>query len=199
MEGAVWYNCDQALRHSGAFIEFDVDVKYRREFRIVLKHSLQIAVMDSISSEGREATFAANCQMNECSAQSSEFMQGHNALRTKVAVSQCEKFSFFFKSRGKKSLSHDTTERTWYFSYPQRLWIALSLTIVGVVSFLPVYIFFISKFCEALVSYRMQVSNILARIQSFVAAAPMFLELMTSNIEGLTGPLHLHTALVLST
>jgi hypothetical protein len=158
---------------------------------MILNHGFQIALRDLISSEGREATFAANGEMNEWSAQSSEVIWGDQTQRTKCAVSQCEKFRFFLKRQGKKSLFHDNTERTWYFNYPQRLWIALSLTIVGIVSFFPVYIFFISKFCEALISYRMQVSNILARIQSFVAAAPMFLELMTSNIEGLTGMLHL--------
>ena len=123
--------------------------------------------------------------------QSSEFNRGERAHRSKVAVSQCEKFCFFVKSQGKKSLFRDNIEKTWDFHYPQRLWIALSLTIVGIISFFPFYMFFVSKFCEALISYRMQASNILVRIQSFVAAAPMFLELMTSSIGSATGLFHL--------
>ena len=111
--------------------------------------------------------------------------------RMNVFVSKCNRIcGWLLRHKERKSLLHDSLERTCYFNFPQRLWIAFSVTVVGIVSFFAVYMYFTTMFCEALISYRMQISNVLSRIKSFVGAASVYLELVTSNIgyiEGLRG------------
>jgi hypothetical protein len=102
-------------------------------------------------------------------------------------VSKCNRICGWLKHKEKKSLSHDSLEKMCYFNYPQRLWIAFSVTSVGIVFFLAAYMYFITIFCEAMISYRMQISNVLSQIKSFVGAASMYLQLITSNIGDLEG------------
>jgi hypothetical protein len=65
------------------------------------------------------------------------------------------------------------------FYYPQRLWIAFGVTNVGLVFLLIGYYFLLGRFRDFLNSFRMQVSEVLSQSNSFVAAAPGFLEQMT--------------------
>jgi hypothetical protein len=102
-------------------------------------------------------------------------------------VSKCSRICGWLRHKEKKSLSHDFLEKMCYFNYPQRLWIAFSVTAVGIVFFFAAYMYFINMFCETMISYRMQISNVLSRIKSFVGAASMYLQLITSNIGDIKG------------
>jgi hypothetical protein len=89
------------------------------------------------------------------------------------------------------------TAATFYF--PQRLWIAFSVTNVGLLAFLVAYHFALKAFCQLLDSFRLQMIEFLSQSNSLIAAAPALLEVMTrtSVPESLRGA-HFSTSLLRS-
>jgi hypothetical protein len=65
-----------------------------------------------------------------------------------------------------------------HFYFPQRLWIAFSVTNVGLVFFLVLYHFALNAFCGLLDSFRQQMTDLSSQSDSLIAAAPAFLEQM---------------------
>jgi hypothetical protein len=66
-----------------------------------------------------------------------------------------------------------------HFYFPQRLWIAFSVTNVGLMFFMLAYHFALKAICVHLNSFRLQMTDLLSQSDSLIAAAPAFLEQMT--------------------
>ena len=108
--------------------------------------------------------------------------------RVEAAKEKFEQFRFKLARLGRGRSLHEVFERDRHFYYPQRLWIAFALTLVGTVFFFALFMFSISEFCKVLVSWRIQILNIIAQIDGFIGAAPTYLQLMSSGlVRGLAG------------
>jgi hypothetical protein len=105
-----------------------------------------------------------------------------------IAFLRIEQTRFKLARLGKSRSLHEVFERNRHFYYPQRLLISFSLTLVGAVFFLAVFMYSVSESCKVLSSWRKQILNILAQIDSFIGAAPTYLNLMSSGlVSGLAG------------
>jgi hypothetical protein len=108
--------------------------------------------------------------------------------RVEAAKVRFEQIRFKLARLGRGRSLHEVFERDRHFYYPQRLWIAFSLSLVGTVFFFALFMFSISEFCKVLVSWRIQILNIIAQIDGFIGAAPTYLQLMSSSlVSGLAG------------
>jgi hypothetical protein len=108
--------------------------------------------------------------------------------KLEVALTRFDQVRFRLNRLGKRRSLHEIFERNRHFYYPQRLWIAFALAVVGIVFFFALYIFLTFRFIELLISFRIQIMNILAQINAFIGAAPTFLRLMTATfLQGLAG------------
>ena len=116
------------------------------------------------------------------------------ARDTDVAITRFEQVRFRLARLGKSRSLHEVFERSRHFYFPQRLWIAFSVSNVGIVFILAVYMFGVKAACIALAAFRIQIMTLLALINGFVGAAPAYLELMLGNtnaLQGAAGGLHL--------
>ena len=105
-----------------------------------------------------------------------------------IAILRIEQVRFKLARLGKSRSLHEVFEGNRHFYYPQRLWIAFALTLVGTVFFFALFMFSISEFCKVLVSWRIEILNIIAQIDGFIGAAPTYLQLMSSGlVRGLAG------------
>ena len=94
-------------------------------------------------------------------------------------ATKLEQFRYKIFGSGKAHSLHEVFEGNKHFYFPQRLWIAFVLSNVALVFLLVMYHFGLNILCEALHDFRLQVMDILAQSNSFVVAAPVFLEQMT--------------------
>ena len=107
-----------------------------------------------------------------------------------IAFLRIEQVRFKLARLGKSRSLHEVFEGNRHFYYPQRLLISFSLSLVGAVFFLAVFMYLISESCKVLTSWRKQILNILAQVDSFIGAAPTYLKLMSSGlVSGLAGAL----------
>jgi ABC-type siderophore export system fused ATPase/permease subunit len=114
-------------------------------------------------------------------------------FHSETAIARFEQVRFRLARLGKSRSLHEIFERNRHFYYPQRLWIALLLSIVGIVFFCAVYMYFTFQFTQLLISFRIQITNIMAQINSFLGSAPSYLRLMTSTLyEGLEGAIRIY-------
>ena len=111
-----------------------------------------------------------------------------------VAITRFEQVRFRLARLGKSRSLHEVFERSRHFYFPQRLWIAFSVSNVGIVFSLAAYMYGVKAACSALTAFRIQIMSVLALINGFVGAAPAYLELMLGNanaLQGAAGGLHL--------
>jgi len=122
-------------------------------------------------------------------------------LGVELAIKRFEQVRFRLARLGKSRSLHEVFERSRHFYFPQRLWIAFSVTNVGIIFFFAAYMYFIRFLCVALTSLRISFMNVLAQFNGFIAAAPTYLKLMMSNansLQGLAGASHKRFTLVLA-
>jgi hypothetical protein len=142
---------------------------------------------DKKESEGEQKDIA------ETSINRLEGSLAKRVHRREAVMTRFEQVRFRLARLGKSRSLHEIFERNRHFYYPQRLWIALLLSIVGIVFFCAVYMYFTFKFTQLLISFRIQITNILAQINSFLGSAPSYLRLMTSTLlQGLAGALQMY-------
>jgi hypothetical protein len=143
----------------------------------VFVNDLQIVLRNSIVSSQKIESVIEN---NEDSALNSEMFRDvcQRNQTQHVKIAKCNQIRVWLSRKVDKYLVHDKPEKTRVFYYPQRLWIAFSLTIVGIISVFSVYVYLISNLCETLIFYRLQVAEVLSRIQGVIGA---------SSFEGLSG------------
>ena len=125
-----------------------------------------------------------NMEMNEVSRVVNEDLSSIPKLQGRarcfsVLLTKLEQFRVKIFGLGEAQSLHKAFEGNKHFYYPQRLWIAFVLSNVALVFLLVMYHFGLNILCEALHDFRLQVMDILAQSNSFVVAAPVFLEQMT--------------------
>ena len=113
--------------------------------------------------------------------QQQSIRQANEAHVVKAATTRFEQIRFRLSRLGKSRSLHEVFERPRHFYFPQRLWIAFSVSNVATVFFFALYMFGINALCAALTSYRIQFLNILAQLKGFVSAAPTYLKLMSDK------------------
>ncbi len=142
---------------------------------------------DETESEGKLEDIA------EKSDTKRELSLAKRVRRREAVMTRFEQVRFRLARLGKNHSLHELFESNRHFYYPQRLWIALSLSTVGIVFFCAVYMYFTSVFIQLLISFRVQSTNILARVNGFLGSAPSYLRLMSSTlIPDLTGALQMY-------
>ena len=104
---------------------------------------------------------------------------GEHVGTPKLLDIRSEQLRFKRSRSGDSHLLHVVFEGREHFYYPQRLWIALSVSIVGLIFVLVVYYFGLRTLCEFADELRLEILNFLAQSNSIVTAAPAFLEQMT--------------------
>jgi hypothetical protein len=136
---------------------------------------------------------AESCVQPETAAKSSvelrkSFFKKQTIQKLDVALSRFEHVRFRLNRLGKRRSLHEIFEKNRHFYYPQRLWIAFALAIVGISFFFALYLYLTSRFIGLLLSFRIEITNILAQINGFIGAAPTFQQLMTTSLlQGLAG------------
>ena len=83
------------------------------------------------------------------------------ARDTDVAITRFEQVRFRLARLGKSRSLHEVFERSRHFYFPQRLWIAFSVSNVGIVFILAVYMFGVKAACSALIVFRIQIMTLL--------------------------------------
>jgi hypothetical protein len=106
---------------------------------------------------------------------------GEHAGTPKLLDIRLEQLRFKRSRSGDSHSLHVVFEGREHFYYPQRLWIAFSVSIVGLIFVLVVYYFGLRTLCEILDEIRLDIMNFLAQSNSIVTAAPAFLEQMTKS------------------
>jgi hypothetical protein len=121
-----------------------------------------------------------NMEMNEASRKVDEDPKLQGRARCfSFLLTKLEQFRVKIFGLGEVHSLHKAFEGNKHFYYPQRLWIAFALSNVALVFLLVIYYFGLNVLCEALHDFRLQIMDILAQSNSFVVAAPVFLEQMT--------------------
>jgi hypothetical protein len=146
----------------------------------------------SASSESKNASDEESTKIAKDGAESSlkQSTESKKSMsdRVEAAKVRFEQIRFRLARLGRGRSLHEVFERDRHFYYPQRLWIAFALTLVGTVFFFALFMFSISEFCKVLVSWRIQILNIIAQIDGFIGAAPTYVQLMSSGlVRGLAG------------
>ncbi len=150
---------------------------------------LQILLQDMIPPE-QNSSFIPNAESENAPEDLTESSKKKISDLAQIAFLRIEQVRFKLARLGKSRSLHDVFEGNRHFYYPQRLLISFSLSLVGAVFFLAVFMFLVSESCKVLTSWRQQILNILAQVDSFIGAAPTYLKLMSSGlVSGLAGAL----------
>ena len=151
------------------------------------KNASLITSTESENASDEESTIIAK-DGAQSSVKPSAKSEKNMPERIEAAKVRFEQIRFKLARLGRGRSLHEVFERDRHFYYPQRLWIAFSLTLVGTVFFFALFMFSISEFCKVLISLRIQILNIIAQIDGFIGAAPTYLQLMSSGlVRGLAG------------
>ena len=150
---------------------------------------LQILLQDMIPPE-QNSSLIPNAESENASEDLTETSKKKISDLAQIAFLRIEQVRFKLARLGKSRSLHEVFEGNRHFYYPQRLLISFSLSLVGAVFFLAVFMYLISELCKILTSWRKQILNILAQVDSFIGAAPTYVKLMSSGlVSGLAGAL----------
>jgi hypothetical protein len=143
-------------------------------FSILLKHP-QTHLLSLLPSKSKsKQSFKSNAVAPETTE-----VTGKHASTPNLLDIRLEQLRFKRSQLGDAHSLHVLFEGREHFYYPQRLWIAFSVSIVGLVFVLVVYYFGLRQLSEFLDELRLDIMNFLAQSNSIVTAAPAFLEQMT--------------------
>ena len=113
------------------------------------------ASSESKNASDEESTKIAKDGAESLVTQSTESKKSMSD-RVEAAKVRFEQIRFRLARLGRDRSLHEVFERDRHFYYPQRLWIAFSLSLVGTVFFFALFMFSISEFCKVLVSWRIK-------------------------------------------